>query len=252
MLTRRMLSVSSPLEVALLRAGIRRAYGRRSNDRVPPEDVLAAFYAADPEFELDERGHVRAVTQLDWQAELGKSDRVFVAALRSAPARMLDRASFHDACAARGMTSAVFGAATRTSVVLDNPFTDVWSLRGTRVSTSAAAALRAAKASQPRTPRVQAYGRRGGVSWLSVSVPRSRGVSLVVRVPTPLADSVAGLRFRAQTVAGSDVGTVVVNDAGSSWGYQHCLSQHGAGEDDVLVVELDPRELRAVLTLEAR
>jgi hypothetical protein len=142
-LTRRILAVCSPLDVATVRAGVHRAYGGRDIDLLPPLHVMAALFAADDAFAVDRRGHVRPAAPSDWQQELGKNDRIFVNALRCSRQGILGRTAFHEACLAREMTSNMFNNATRLSVVLDNPFRGAWCLRGTRVTPAAAAAAAA-------------------------------------------------------------------------------------------------------------
>lgn len=249
-LTCKILAVASPLDVATIRGGICRAYGRRQAPSIPPVTVIAAFCATVPVFLVDAEGRVRPSTPLDHLKELGKSDRVFVDALRSSPTGVLDRAAFHDACVLRGMTSYTFNVATRISVVLENPFARAWCLRGIRPPQDAAAALRHVSAAKPAQRRVCGYGRRGStVVWLEVAVPRSRGSSLVVRIPAGVAGQLTGHRFSARADDGSHAGTIVVSDRGSSWGYGRFLSAARARELDVLLVEFDVATHRALLTL---
>jgi hypothetical protein len=128
-LTRRMLSVASPLDLATIRAGICRAYPSGRAELIPPVPVMAAFYAADPGFVIDARGRVRPRDPLDPRNELGKSDRVFVDVLRSSATGALDGASFRDSCATQGMTRQTFYAVTRLSPVLDRRPSGGWCLR---------------------------------------------------------------------------------------------------------------------------
>ena len=79
--------------------------------------------------------------ELDWRRELGKADKVFVDALLSSSTGVLDHASFHDACIARGMSTPSFELRAERSAVLENLAGANWCLRGTRVSPVMAAAL---------------------------------------------------------------------------------------------------------------
>jgi hypothetical protein len=144
-LTRRILAVASPLDVATIRAGVCRAVPRRQAPLLPPAGVMQAFYRAHPAFALDALFRVRSTARLDYTSELGKADQVFVDVLRSSWIGVLDTASFQEACLARGMTARTFNAGTTRSAVLDHPPGDIWCLRGTRVSPITAAALRYAK-----------------------------------------------------------------------------------------------------------
>jgi hypothetical protein len=113
---------------------------------VPPEGVLAALFGAHPAFDVDAAGRVRHVADLDYRTELGPTDLIFVATLRASWTGVLDRASFLEACVARGMKARTFALRAPRSAVLDDPGGDIWCLRGTRVSPITAAALRHAKA----------------------------------------------------------------------------------------------------------
>ena len=145
-LTCRILVVASPLDVATIRAGVCRTYPHSHAALVPPVDVMDAFYLANPRFAVDTQRRVRSACPLDYRTELSKTDQVFVEALRSSWTGILDDASFHDACMARGMTTRTFNVRAARSAVLDHPVADIWCLRGTRVSPITAAALRHARA----------------------------------------------------------------------------------------------------------
>ena len=107
-LGRRILAVASPLDVATVRAGVVRTYPRSAGGLVPPDGVLAAFFGAHPDFAVDTLGRVGPVAELDYRAELGTTDLIFVEALRASWTGVLDRASFLEACVARGMTARTF------------------------------------------------------------------------------------------------------------------------------------------------
>jgi hypothetical protein len=145
-LGRRILAVGAPLDVATVRAGVVRTYPRAQAALVPPDGVLAAFFATHPDFGVDTLGRVRPVAELDYRAELGTTDLIFVEVLRASWTGVLDRASFLDACVNRGMTARTFALRAPRSAVLDDPGGEIWCLRGTRVSPITAAALRHAKA----------------------------------------------------------------------------------------------------------
>jgi hypothetical protein len=144
-LTCRILAVTSPLDVATIRAGVCRTYPRSHAALVPPADVMDAFYNANPRFAVDAQRRIRSAGLLDYTTELSKTDRVFVEALRSSWTGILDDVSFHDACTARGMTTRTFNVRIAQSAVLDRPAGDIWCLRGTRISAITAAALRHAR-----------------------------------------------------------------------------------------------------------
>jgi hypothetical protein len=144
-LSRRILAVASPLDVATIWAGVCRTYSRRQAAFVPPAEVMGAFYAAHSGFAVDAPGRVRSSKELEYRTELGRSDRIFVDVLRSSWTGVLDPASFRDACFACGMAPRTFVVRSVRSAVLDHPATDIWCLRGTRVSALTGAALRHAR-----------------------------------------------------------------------------------------------------------
>jgi hypothetical protein len=151
-LTRRILAVSSPLDVTTIRAGVCRTFPGPDAVLVPPPSVMLAFYGAHPAFAVDAQGRVRPAAPLDYRTELGRNDLIFVDVLRSSWIGVLDHVSFRDACIARGMTAEAFCFCTTCSAVLEHPPGDIWCLRGTRVSAVTAAALRrATSANEGRT-----------------------------------------------------------------------------------------------------
>jgi hypothetical protein len=128
-LTRKILSVASPLDLATIRAGVCRVYPHRKAQLIPPAPVMAAFYATDPAFVIEARGRVKPLLPLDHREELGKSDSIFVDVLRSSPTGALSSTSFRDGCVVRGMTRHTFYAVARLSPVLDRRPTGEWCLR---------------------------------------------------------------------------------------------------------------------------
>ena len=133
-LTSRILAVTSPLDVASVRAGACRAYRRREAALVPPDAVMLELLHADACFEVDARERIRAASSLDPTRSLGKNDRVFLNVFHDAGRRVLDRASLREACRARGMTMHTFAFATTYSAVLDHTSRGAWCLRGTSVN----------------------------------------------------------------------------------------------------------------------
>jgi hypothetical protein len=137
-LTQRMLSVSSPLDIWTIRAGVERAYAARLRKSIPPPAVLESFFRDHPSFSVDPQGRIAAASALDYRAQLGKWDQILVKVLRSSQKGVLDRASLRQRCLRRGMTRHSFEVAIQSSVVLDHPSPDQWCLRGQAVTPSAA------------------------------------------------------------------------------------------------------------------
>ena len=102
-LARRILAVSSPLEIRAIRAGVCRTYAQPQAALVPPAGVMEAFFGVHPA-SWSMPGTVSGPDDpLDYRRELGKTDQVFVEVLRSSWTGVLDQVAFRDACADRGM-----------------------------------------------------------------------------------------------------------------------------------------------------
>jgi hypothetical protein len=131
-LTGRILSVASPLDVETLRAGISRAYAPRDAIHLPSPPVINELYAAHPDFSIDDRGRIRLARRAGEVGVLNRADRILLAAFRTAPHGLLERATLRDACIAQGLTRhAVHGLIAR-SPLLDSPARNRWCLRGAR------------------------------------------------------------------------------------------------------------------------
>src|ERR1035437_3740576 len=122
--TRKMLSVAAPIELGLLREGVRREYRYRGHRGVktwallvPPRSVLRCYYKAHPEFEIDENDLVRPIEPLDYRTELALNDAILVDVLRSVPTCVLDRASFWSEFERRSMNVNTFGLIPNLTLV---------------------------------------------------------------------------------------------------------------------------------------
>jgi hypothetical protein len=128
--SRAILAVNSPLDVATLRTGICRTYRRRQVSSVPSEKALQLFYRSHPSFVVEGRGDVRPLVRAASETELRKTDQLLVDILRSSATGVLDTASFRAACAAHGMPEKTFRFRTTYSAILDQPTRGSWCLRG--------------------------------------------------------------------------------------------------------------------------
>jgi hypothetical protein len=249
--SRKMLSVASPIELTELREGVRRFFKyRRSRGLstwpliVAPRAILEAFYRAHPEFTVDSALGAH-VSPLDHRAELSPSEQVMVAVLRSTPTGLLDRASFEKGCLDRGVTRETFSVFTSYSAIIEHLGTDIWTLRGIKANPAAVEALRRANAERPRERRILDYGwTPSGRLWLGVRLPAAGGV---VGIPSALRHALANRDFEAEDEAGARCGTIRVDQDGTSWGYGPFLRRVGADEDDVLLVSFDLVNGTAVL-----
>jgi hypothetical protein len=248
--TRAMLSVASPLEVGLLREGLRRRYAFRGLTVVPPRGVLLSFYDQHPEFELVPEGAVRSGMVLDYREELGETERTFVEVLRSTTSGVLDRVSFQRACVARGINVNTFSVYTTYSPILDHLGTDLWALRGAPVDSAAVEALRSMNAERPREQRLLDWGWSAeGSLWVAARVPEDGKGGGVLGIPSAVRRYVQGRTFLATAEDGTDAGRVSVNEGGSSWGYGPFLRRMGADSGDVLRVDFFLEGETAVLKL---
>jgi Sigma-70, region 4 len=257
--TRRMLSVASPIELGVLREGIRREYryrGRRGikgwSLLVPPRSVLREYYRTHPEFVVDDDGEmVKTFQPLDYRNELGLTDTILVDTLRSSPACVLDRSILAAECARRSMNANTFNMYLTYSSVIVHLGTDVWSLRGVRVDPAAVAAVREANAQRPRERRVLDHGwSREGRLWLAARVPAAHDTgSWVVGIPAAIRHYVSQQEFEAVDEDGVAHGTIRVSDDGSAWGFGRFLRQRGADEGDILIAEFDLTQHVAALRL---
>lgn len=254
--TRKMLSVTSPIHVGELREGVQRHYrirGTRGHARwpllTPPRAVLEAFYRAHPEFAVDSAGRVSPVMQLDYRAELNPTERVLLDVLRSSPACLLDYGSFGRACADAGMNPNTFTQYLSSSPVIAHLGPDLWSLRGIRVDAASVEVVRQANAARPRERRIMDHGWTGsGDLWFAARLPELQS-GLVLGVPSAIRRFVAGREFATTDESGVPAGTVRVNAEGASYGYGGFLARCGADEDDILLVTFRLTEGTATLRL---
>lgn len=242
--TRKMLSVTSPIHVNELRDGVQRHYrirGTRGLARwpliTPPRTVLEAFFRAHPEFAVDSAGQVSSVVQLDHRKELNPTERILLDVLRSSPACLLDHGSFGKACADYGMNPNTFAQYLSSSPVIAHLGTDLWSIRGIKVDSASVEVLRQANAAKPRERRIIDHGwTESGDLWFAARLPELQS-GLVLGVPSAIRRFVAGREFPATDEFGLIAGTVRLNAEGTtSYGYSTFLARCGADQDDILLV----------------
>jgi len=254
--TRKMLSVASPIHLSELREGVQRHYHiRRARGTAqwplvtPPRAILEAFYRAHPEFAVDASGQVTSVAQLDYRTELNPTERILVDVLRSSPACLLDYASFGTTCMGIGMNSNTFSQYLSASPVISHLGTDLWSLRGIKVDPAAVEALRQANAATPREKRVMDHGwTETGDLWLAARLPELPS-KFALGIPSTIRRFVAGHEFPAVDELGLTAGVLRINAEGTSYGYGQFLARCGADRDDLLLITFRLTEERATLRL---
>jgi hypothetical protein len=256
--TRKILSVASPIELGVIREGLRREYRYRGHRGVktwsllvPPRSVLRAYYEAHPEFIVEDGDMVKPVEPLDYRVELALNDAILVDVLRSSPACVLDRASLATECVRRSMNVNTFNIYLSYSPVILHLGKDVWSLRGVRVDPAAVEAVREANALRQKEKRVLDHGwTPGGQLWLAARIPAVHdAANLVVNIPGPIRHYLSGRQFDARDEDAVSHGSIRVNDEGASYGFPPFLRQRGADEGDILIAEFDLTKNVALLRL---
>ncbi len=256
-ITRKMLSVASPIELGALREGVRREYRYRGHRGVktwsllvPPRSVLRGYYRVHPEFLVDENNLVKPVDPLDYRIELALNEAILVNVLRSSPASVLDRASLANECARRSMNIHTFSLYLTYSPVIVHLGTDIWSLRGVRVDPAAVEAVRSANALRQKEKRVLDHGwTADGLLWVAARLPAAHSGNLVFGIPSAIRGYLVGRQFSVTDEDGISHGTVRVNDEGASYGFGSFLRQRGADEGDILIAEFDLGGSAALLRL---
>jgi hypothetical protein len=240
-LSKKMLSLSSPMSVPILRDGIQREYAFRGRDRrrltVPPCHALDAFYRAQSDFIVDRQGWVSSRDALDYKEELSGVEQTMVLALRSSPSGILDSATFANVCEERGINERTFDVYCSYSPIVERVGTGFLTLRGTPIDRAAVTSMAPAPA-KPQRRRVIDHGRSdGGALWLKVRVPKRLG-GFVFWVPSEIREPLARHSFAAYS-DGSPCGVLRVGEVGNCWGAGAFLCRRGADEGDILVAEFD-------------
>jgi hypothetical protein len=255
--TRKILSIASPIDLMVVRDGIRREYQYRKHRGikawsliVPPRSVLRAYYEVHPEFLIDENDSLRPVEPLDYRVELALNDAILVDVLRSSPTSLLDRASFAAECERRSMNMNTFSLYLTYSPIILHYGTDIWSLRGIKVDPAAVEAVRSANALRQREKRTLDHGwTPDGMLWVATRVPGPHAVGMVFGIPGSIKPYLSGRQFTAKDEDGVPHGNIRINEEGSSYGYGPFLRQRGADEGDILVAEFDLSGNQALLKL---
>jgi hypothetical protein len=248
--TRRIIAVTPRLDVATIRHGVRRHYGFRRIDLVPPTGVLTAFYRAHPEFVVNSDGTISSAFPLDYRNALGPAEQAFVEALRASPTGLLDRLELERAVTGRGVNANTFSVFSTYSPILDHPAVNVWCLRGQAINPAEIEALRTVAASRGRRKRTIEFGwDADGRLRLTADVANVN--SAVVYIPASISRYVAGRRFEARTQEGTPAGVIAVDESsGASWGYGPFLSRRGAEPGDALTVRFDLVDETVTLSLD--
>lgn len=245
--SRKMLSVTTPLSVSSMRDGIKRAFrfkrsstpGGAALPAVPPREVLASYYRAHPDFAISDDGSVRSVAPLDYRVELGPIEQVMVSVLRTAPTRVLDRPGLSEACEARGVNLNSLWTLATYSAVMEHLGVGLWTLRGTVVDPAALEAYRRANAMRPREQRVIDHGwASNGELWIATRLP-AHVESFVFGVPGAIGRFLAGKTFAASDRDGAPCGILRVYENLLTGGSAPFLRRAGADEGDIMLARFD-------------
>jgi hypothetical protein len=255
-ITRRMLSVTAPLDVSHLREGIKRVFRYRAISAhrnplftVPPREVLLAYYRAHPEFVVLDSGKIRPVTPLDYRTEISDTEQVLVTVLRSAPAGVLDRATFGEECLERGVNANTIWIVATYSPVIERIGPGLWTLTGSQLDPAAVESVRAAAALRPREKRVEDFGwNEDGTLWVAIRVPGAIAPK-VFGLPSAVVRYLEGRNYDAFTTEGRPCGIVKIYDGGNSGGWRRFLAMSGADEGDVLLATYNLASSSVVLSI---
>ncbi len=254
---RRMLSVTTEMDIATVREGVRRQFRYRESLArrmgrsliVPPRATLSAYVTAHPEFVFTEQGTVKSIRPLDYRSELGRIEQALVDLIRTSPFNVLDRASILSAAAKRGVNTNSASITLSYSPVIEHLGVDLWTIRGAKVDPSAVEALRATNNARPRERRVIDHGwTANGELWLAARVP-SVIESFVIGAPSAVNRIVGGRDFAATTDAGNPCGRLRVYDYGQVTGFVPFLRRAGADDEDILMIRFNLTSATCMLSV---
>lgn len=245
-LSKKMLSVASPLNARTIRDGVARAYrGRASSNShlrdsiaVPPVSILQSFFEHDEDFRVDGQ-LINCRLPLDYKDQLGAGERAIVEVLRSCANGVLDRSALARGALERGLGEASFGAVTSFSPILERASLGVWKIRGVRVDPSVVEAVQQRVRDLPRNRRVMNYGwTSDGKIWIAVKTPHPPK-SMVVGIPSPLMDFIGDRSFSAMLDDKSPCGTLTSKEQGTLYGFYTFARAVGLDEGDVVRMTFD-------------
>lgn len=253
---RRMLCVSNHISVKRIRDGLRRQFTFRNLSGylgvhlyVPPSDVLRSFFRAHPDFRIDDNDNVSAATPLDYRAELGELEQSILEIFRTTPNLLLDRQSIRSEAKRRGINPHSLEVALTYSPVVEHLDLNIWTLRGTVVSSAALDAIREANSLRPKDRRLQDFGwTESGRVWISARVPESTS-TFVLGAPGPIRRFITSQKFAAIGDDGTSVGQLGVTQDGTIYGFGAYLRRAGAEDGDTVIAEFDLTSSTAYLRL---
>jgi hypothetical protein len=242
---RKVLSVSPTVPLAELVDALDRVYRQGRLPRLPPAEIVALFLAAHSSFSFTD-GQVTAQAPFDADNELGQTERIFVEVLSSVPGGVLDREALRRACVERGMNVATFSQYTSFSPILTQPGRNVWALRGRNVDESAVQRLGVTRKRRRRSATVtRTVDGQLVVTW-TITGPESS----VFSIPIAERHGYVNHDYTASSADGTTVGTIHVDEDGTSWGYGPFVRITNAARGDRIIASFDRRGRTVSLEIE--
>jgi hypothetical protein len=229
---RKILSVTSPISLAELRAGLGRHY--RTQGFAPPSRVLLTLCRLLPGYRV-EGSMIFAEPALDWRVVLTGVERQMVGVLKER-GPVMSRAEFEELCVARGVGQSTFYVYLDYSPVLHRYARGVYGLRGAEVPAGL-------------VERVQPARTRSGKVLVDFGWTKNRQVfchyrlsaamisSGVFSVPTSMKSFLYG-QFAVESPDGGRFGTITVADSGA-WGVGPFFRRRGGEPGDYLLIVFD-------------
>ena len=242
---RKVLSVSPTVPLAELVDALDRVYRQGRLPRLPPAEIVALFLAAHSSFSFTD-GQVTAQAPFNADNELGQTERIFVEVLSSVPGGVLDREALRRACVERGMNVATFSQYTSFSPILTQPGRNVWALRGRSVDESAVQRLGVTRKRRRRSATVT----RTADGQLVVTWMITGSESSVFSIPIAERHGYVNRDYTASGADGTTVGTIHVDEDGTSWGYGPFVRITNAARGDRIIASFDRRGRTVSLEIE--
>ena len=230
----KVMSVTGSLDVAELRNGICRHH--RMTHLRPPTNVLLAFCASLPEYEIADSRVVGVEGRLrDWRDVLGSVDKALVTTLMDNGYVMARDDLLRVASEEHKANRNSLVVHLTYSCVLDKPARGVWALRGAPV---AAAQIAALERPIVRTEVFQEQGwTRTGSPWLVYRLSSNSVESGVVSIPKGVLDGIEG-RFELEDQSGERASTLVLS-AQRMWGLAPYFARVNPEPGDYLLLEFN-------------
>lgn len=238
---RKILSVTSHIDVSELREGMSRHY--RVEGFAPPRRVLLELCRQIPEYKVEDQT-ISADPPLDYERVLAETERTMTR-IMLANGRVMRRGDFESRCLEAGMKRSTFYMYLDYSPILARYAPGVYGLRGANVTPGQIQTL-----IPGRTPQKVVLDNgwtKGGQIWIAARLSQAVLASGVLGIPSGVKRFVNG-QFRLKTEDGLTVG-MLNSRGGSAWGFAPFFAQRGGEPGDHLTIVLDPKTREAVVHL---